>query len=264
MDARSHTVLPVVHFVGRFARPESVAFHSHPCDEIVLVTRGVCSVDVAGTRLCGHSGSLFVLPRDTPHDQRNQGLVHTTYIGFLAGIHKNVRAPRVVELEPAGAEARWIEDVFALQRQAPQHEHAAQPEQSAMQGLLLAILERVNQVEQRSVKVQEYHPAVAQVIERFEADLKVFYSLEDLSRLTHFSSSHLTTLFNRQFGCGPLRYQQNLRLSRALALLRDPYLSINEIAAQVGYNDANYFARLFGQRYKQSPTRWRSHPQRSS
>jgi len=172
MDARFPAVLPIVHFVGRFASAESVAFHCHPCDEIVLVTRGCCSVDVAGTRLWGQPGSLFVLPRDVPHDQRNQGLVHTTYIGFMERGSEKGRAPRVVEIEPAGVEARWIEDVFALQRQAPPHEHGAQHEHVATQGLLLAILERVSQVEQRSVKVQEYHLAVAQVIERFEADLK--------------------------------------------------------------------------------------------
>lgn len=41
-------------------------------------------------------------------------------------------------------------------------------------------------------------------------------------------------------------------------LLLDPDLSVSEIAAQSGYNDINYFSRMFKKHRKMSPTQFRA------
>ena len=78
-----------------------------------------------------------------------------------------------------------------------------------------------------------------------------------LAAQSHVSTSHLTALFRRKFRCGPLRYHQNLRMSLARRLLLNPYLSIGEIAQNCGYEDVNYFVRLFRKRHEVPPAKWR-------
>ena len=60
----------------------------------------------------------------------------------------------------------------------------------------------------------------------------------------------------------PLAYLQDLRLEAARALLETSSHSVEEVASQVGYNDASSFSRLFRQRVGMSPGSYRSRFQR--
>ena len=51
--------------------------------------------------------------------------------------------------------------------------------------------------------------------------------------------------FRELMGESPTRYLNNLRISRAQALLTSTDMPIAEIAAEVGIKDQFYFARLF-------------------
>jgi AraC-like DNA-binding protein len=82
-------------------------------------------------------------------------------------------------------------------------------------------------------------------------------SADELSAAAHTSYSHLSTLFRAAFGCGPMRFHLNHRMERAETLLQNPYISVGEVAAQLGFDDANYFVRLFRQTHGLSPNRWR-------
>jgi two-component system response regulator YesN len=46
-------------------------------------------------------------------------------------------------------------------------------------------------------------------------------------------------------------------MERAKALLADPYVSVAEVANRIGYEDPNYFVRVFRKTVGVSPNRWR-------
>ena len=69
--------------------------------------------------------------------------------------------------------------------------------------------------------------------------------------------NHLTKLFRHEMGMSALDYVQNLRLRHAAELLRENSLNIQEIALESGFEDPNYFTRLFRQRHGMTPTRFR-------
>jgi AraC-like DNA-binding protein len=57
---------------------------------------------------------------------------------------------------------------------------------------------------------------------------------------------HRTTLFrlfHQQFGLTPSRYLQNLRMQKALSMLKESNESIQDVARLCGYSDPNYFSR---------------------
>ena len=57
----------------------------------------------------------------------------------------------------------------------------------------------------------------------------------------------------------PIRYLRLLRMERAKDLLESSFLSVKEIAFQVGVNDESHFVRDFKSTYGFSPALYRSH-----
>jgi hypothetical protein len=56
----------------------------------------------------------------------------------------------------------------------------------------------------------------------------------------------------------PIRYLRLLRMERAKGLLESSFLSVKEIAYQVGLNDESHFVRDFKSTYGYSPALYRS------
>lgn len=94
-------------------------------------------------------------------------------------------------------------------------------------------------------------------------DLASNRTLDDFARELGCSASHLLARFRTHWGCPPRHYQIRLRLQRACALLATTPWTVQAIAAEVGYDNALYFSRLFARHVGMSPTAWRqSHEQR--
>ncbi|WP_256759740.1 AraC family transcriptional regulator [Cohnella sp. WQ 127256] len=88
--------------------------------------------------------------------------------------------------------------------------------------------------------------------------------ISNLASAVGYSSQHFQRLFLQQFSITPHRYLQNLRMERALQLLKEnASLQIQEIARQVGM-ETNYFVRSFRQTYGQTPGVWREKGKKKS
>ena len=59
-------------------------------------------------------------------------------------------------------------------------------------------------------------------------------------------------------GMSALEYLNRFRLKNAANLLSNPALRISDIAFSTGFNDANYFSKVFKNQYQMSPTEYRS------
>ena len=55
----------------------------------------------------------------------------------------------------------------------------------------------------------------------------------------------------------PIAYLTKTRMENARRLLLDADLTIKEVAAQVGYQDAHYFSRAFARESGMAPTAYR-------
>jgi AraC-like DNA-binding protein len=83
-------------------------------------------------------------------------------------------------------------------------------------------------------------------------------TLEKLASMANVSSHHFCRMFKKVTGKPPIEYINYLRINRAATLLQESNLNISEIAMTVGFDDSNYFSRLF-KKYKQaSPSKIRT------
>jgi two-component system response regulator YesN len=81
-------------------------------------------------------------------------------------------------------------------------------------------------------------------------------SLDELARAVAVSPFYLSRLFREELGVCFSEYLTRLRLEKSLTLLAEG-LSIKECTFAVGYNDPNYFSRIFRKYYHQTPTEYR-------
>ncbi|MDO4189930.1 MAG: AraC family transcriptional regulator, partial [Lachnospiraceae bacterium] len=77
--------------------------------------------------------------------------------------------------------------------------------------------------------------------ENYDKDIK----LDDLAKSYNISKYYLSHIFKEQYGTSITNYIINTRITKAKHLLRFSDLTTTEIANQVGYEDANYFIRMF-------------------
>ena len=83
-------------------------------------------------------------------------------------------------------------------------------------------------------------------------------TLADMARKAGLSKVHFIRLFKRATGDTPLQYRVKNRVRKAMALLRDsPDLNITDVAYQCGFNDSNYFTRMFRKVAKTTPLKYR-------
>lgn len=78
-------------------------------------------------------------------------------------------------------------------------------------------------------------------------------SIGELAAEACVTRNHLTKLFKRELGMSVLDYIHMRRLEHAERLLAETAMTVRETAFAVGFNDPNYFIRLFRKRTGRTP-----------
>jgi len=115
----------------------------------------------------------------------------------------------------------------------------------------------------------DQNPAKQTILEAFR-DPKISHSLqlihnaplepwtvENLAAKVAMSRSRFANRFSELLGMGPMSYLSDWRLQKALALLENSRLNIQQIADQTGYQSASAFTRAFSGKFGVAPSRFR-------
>lgn len=89
-------------------------------------------------------------------------------------------------------------------------------------------------------------------------DVRGELSLGEFAQSVNLSVWRLCHIFKSDVGMPPIRFLRQLRMERAKELLESSFLSVKEIAFQVGLNDESHFVRDFKATYGYSPALYRS------
>lgn len=82
-------------------------------------------------------------------------------------------------------------------------------------------------------------------------------NVSDIVKYVGFSRSYFATIFKKKMGISPQEYLVQYRLKQGCRLLVSTDLSIQDIAAQIGYDDPLNFSKMFKNTYGISPTEYR-------
>lgn len=116
---------------------------------------------------------------------------------------------------------------------------------AAMAGHLYLFLAHLMRINGQRTALTPHQAYVANALRFIQYNYASDIGVNDIARYVGISRSQLYRAFLQDFGVSPHTYLQKYRINEACSLLRDPNLSIAEVAGSVGFNDPLYFSRVF-------------------
>jgi AraC-like DNA-binding protein len=98
---------------------------------------------------------------------------------------------------------------------------------------------------------------MTQVFEKLSAAELINLSVGELAERFSCSRRHLNRLFHQHFGVSVAALRMEMRLLKAVSLLRDAHAKIINVAEQCGFNHLGLFNTCFKRRFGASPGQWR-------
>jgi AraC-like DNA-binding protein len=100
-------------------------------------------------------------------------------------------------------------------------------------------------------------PKIIQVRDFLKENYAEDVTLENVANKFLLSKDHLSRTFKKEMGMGVVDYLARLRIEEACSLLRGGDLAIADIANSVGYEDPNYFVKVFRKKKRMTPSQYR-------
>ena len=108
--------------------------------------------------------------------------------------------------------------------------------------------------------ISSYSPLICDVIRYVEQQYtQTSLSLSNVASHFYVSVSHLSNRFKEETSVGFITFVTMIRLNQAKKILKDPHVSISQVAYQVGYKDYGYFFQVFKKHYGYAPGTVRGH-----
>ncbi|WP_068475742.1 helix-turn-helix domain-containing protein [Saccharicrinis aurantiacus] len=125
--------------------------------------------------------------------------------------------------------------------------------------LLLIKTENINSI--ADLISDLYAPQTTQLRIVVDTHLYSNLSVDELAKLSNLSLSSFKREFKKAYNDSPQHYINSKRLEKAQHLLKTTALSISDIAYDTGFNDPQYFTRLFTKNIGASPSEFRNSKQ---
>ncbi len=91
------------------------------------------------------------------------------------------------------------------------------------------------------------------IVEYINYNYQENIELKECAEKYHTSPNYIARMFKKYYGISFITYLNSLRIKKAQELLRNTDLSIKEIAYKVGYNNLNYFYKIFKRNMEVTP-----------
>lgn len=100
---------------------------------------------------------------------------------------------------------------------------------------------------------------LSHVLEYISQYYHIPLTVKDLAGLCHCSESYISHIFKKNMKVTVKTWINQIRVEQAKKLLLNSRASISEIAADVGFNDPNYFSSVFSRICDMAPTDYKKH-----
>lgn len=119
------------------------------------------------------------------------------------------------------------------------------------------LMELTDAVHEHKLALGDYSVPVQKVMEYIELHLGNEITVRSLSEITNISISHLSKIFKSETRQTISEYIAKKRCEKAASFLKDTDYTIQDISSFVGYQDNNYFVKVFKKIYGVTPSSYR-------
>ena len=120
------------------------------------------------------------------------------------------------------------------------------------------IVELTDAVRRSRLNLGSYPPPIRKVVEHLQLNYSQKLSMPSLADLAGYTESYLSRSFKKEVGVTITQYIENLRCKKAAEMLRSGTAPIQEISSYVGYDDNNYFVKVFRRQFGVTPSEYRA------
>lgn len=259
------TLKPELLYAGKLTKSPhwSDKNHRHEFCELMLVTSGSGEIRTGGKSLRVGRGDLVIYNRGCVHSERS--LAHDPMEMLFLGL-RNIRIEGLEEecllkdgnhcVIPAGQELEELESlILRIVRETDARGfYHAELAQAALTMVLLTVFRLLSTGGTPYADISDsYALAKKYIDENYTEDI----SLSKICKELFINKYYLTHRFKEACGQTVTNYIIQKRMSRAKELLSKTSLGVGEIAAQVGYDDACYFSRVFKKNAGIPPAQYR-------
>ncbi len=114
-----------------------------------------------------------------------------------------------------------------------------------LQELIIRIIQTQTAKRFDSEKILDSNSPITPSIEYIKNNIRESISLKVLSDKACMSTTSFYRYFKRELGMSPIEYILNEKIRYAKKLLSNPNIHVNEVSYATGFEDCNYFIRLF-------------------
>lgn len=240
---------------------------SHDFYEAVFILQGEAGITAGDEVLCLHAGHMLIHPPMEFHRIWNCADTSLRFLIFSFGAESfpQMDGHRVAVFTPKQGED--IEKQIEILREHfetdgnrlinPKSEHSRAPIQQAVNRieiLLLSLMQNETMAESDGTRSAKRYTDVVTLMQRY---LDRRLSVDELVVMTNMSRSALQKMFYRYAGMGVIKFYTRLQVMRAQDLLESG-MSVKETALALGFDDQNYFSRLFRRFTGKPPSAFRS------
>lgn len=111
--------------------------------------------------------------------------------------------------------------------------------------------------ENATKKESTHHGVIAKAMSYIDQNYSNNISLNDVAESINMSYFYFSRLFKESTGKSFSDYLTEYRIDKSIELMRDEQLSIKQISYDIGYNDPNYFSKIFKKLKGITPTDYR-------
>lgn len=101
------------------------------------------------------------------------------------------------------------------------------------------------------------NPAIIKIKKYINDNLHRKISLREIAAITFYNPAYCDIFFKKHTGETLINYILNQKINEAKRLLREGTLKVKDIALAVGYEDNNYFSRLFKEKTDYTPLEYK-------
>ncbi|WP_339313178.1 helix-turn-helix domain-containing protein [Paenibacillus sp. FSL M7-0896] len=267
-------------FIQYGGHEEDTSLHQHAdFSELVIVLNGHAAHIVNDEEAFIKKGNVFVINGGTPHAYKDPYDFRICNIMYKSGMLK-LAGPDLRTLN--GYQALFVLEPFYRSINAykskmnlpivsleavsslvanmiteyEQKQHGYQTMLASKFMELVVYLSRHYDIQEKGVDNSLMH--LASAISYIEDHYHEPVTLDAIAAKSDISVRHLNRIFQAYYLTTPIAYIQRLRLEHACSLLKQTRHPITDISYRCGFNDSNYFARLFKKTYGKSPKAYRN------
>jgi AraC-like DNA-binding protein len=114
-----------------------------------------------------------------------------------------------------------------------------------LQELIVRIIQTQTTKRFENTEILDSNSPIAPTVEFIRNNIRENINLKDLSKKACMSTTSFYRYFKKELGMSPIEYILNEKIKYAKKLLSNPNIQVNEVSYATGFEDCNYFIRLF-------------------